>query len=252
MYAYEDRNHLNVISDDDNDPGVSFEHHLGRGSAGGVDHIAPMGTPVRADCAGRIELLPWYGTGGNTVRLHMANGGGWYDEYMHLSSFAVKDGSTVKQGQLIGHSGASGNGSFTFYAPHLHHHRYTPGGDRVNPWDYFGGDGKTKTARHHIKIAYTLSTGRENETFRRALLYYAHLNGYKWGTSDFLSIPGWKGIQTGLEHYGYRGIKDGLPGDLTYRALQEMAHDFGSTDPRDGILSLNDRKAISKRLNALK
>jgi murein DD-endopeptidase len=251
VYAYEDRNHLNVISDDNRDPGVSFQHHLDRGSAGGVDHVADYGTPVYADSAGRVENLAWYGTGGNTVRLHMAGGDGWYDEYMHLSSFAVKDGATVRQGQLIGHSGASGNGNLHEYAPHLHHHRYTPGGKRVNPWDYFGGDGKTKTAGHHVRIVYTLSTGVENETFRRALLYYAHLNGYQWATSDFLSIPAWIGIQTGLEHYGYQGAKDGLPGTLTIQALQRMAHRFGSTDPIDGILSNNDRKGIAKRLNAL-
>jgi hypothetical protein len=183
----------------------------------------------------------------------MADGSGWYDEYMHLSSFAVKDGARVKQGDVIGHSGASGSGSFHYYAPHLHLHRYDPQGNRVNAWHYFGGEGHKFTNQHHNGVSYTLNTGHENESYRRALLYFAREGGYKYGISDFVSVSGWRGIMKMLgKDWGYTGPDDGFPGQHTFMALQRLAHQHGSKDPIDGILSDNDRKAISRFLNTLR
>jgi murein DD-endopeptidase MepM/ murein hydrolase activator NlpD len=46
--------------------------------------------------------------------------GGYNADYLHLSAIHVKTGQVVKQGEVIGLSGASGLGSETGYGPHLH------------------------------------------------------------------------------------------------------------------------------------
>jgi len=130
-----------VIEDDKRDPRVSWQHHLDRKSSGGVDLVAKYGTPLPAATSCEVENLPWYGTGGNTVRLwHLADGkrNGFYDEYMHLSEFTKETGDRVSAGTIVGLSGASGpNKNLHYYAPHWHWHLYTPQGTRVIPWDYF-------------------------------------------------------------------------------------------------------------------
>ena len=123
-----------VILADRRDPDVSWEHHLERGSSGGVDLVARVGSSLYAPCDGVVQNVPWYGSGGHTVRIFHGNGN--YDEYMHLSSFAVQSGTRVRLGDVIGYSGASGFGSIDHYAPHWHWHLYL-GSRRVNPWHYF-------------------------------------------------------------------------------------------------------------------
>jgi len=123
-----------VILDDDRDPDVSWSHHLARGSLGGVDLAYPFGSEVLASADGVVSNIPWYGTGGNTVRLRMDDGR--YIEYMHLSAFSVNDGTWVPAGARIGLSGSSGNGNPNYYAPHLHVHMYV-GTTRVNVFRNF-------------------------------------------------------------------------------------------------------------------
>ncbi|MCJ1687793.1 M23 family metallopeptidase [Rathayibacter sp. VKM Ac-2927] len=145
---YDNANGFPVIEDDDRDPWVSFRHHRARGSAGGVDLVATYGTTLRAPCRSVVGLIPWDGTGGNTIRFwHLDEDGrrtGAYDEYLHLSRFLVPAGTVVDYGQPVALSGASGvlRGERLLwrYAPHLHWHHYEKvGGPRLNPWDYFRG-----------------------------------------------------------------------------------------------------------------
>lgn len=251
-WPYQDMNRREVIQDDNQDADTSWRNHQARGSAGGVDHNAPIGTPIRANSAGRVSLnqLSAGGSGGRTVKVTDSNG--WRDEYLHLSQFAVSDGQTVRQGQIVGYSGGSGNGRDLAYVPHLHLHRYTAGGDRVNAWHYFAGDGKTDMRNVKPgKIVATLTDGEPNITFWRRLQWYAHLNGYDYTPNGFMSISAWKGVQRGLKNYGYTGVVDGVPGSLTYKALQTMAHKYGSTSAIDGTLSNEDYIGISQRLNLL-
>jgi hypothetical protein len=123
-----------VILDDDRDPAISWAHHRARGSLGGVDLAYPMNTPVLANATGVIENIPWYGSGGHTVRLHLADRR--YIEYMHLNSFSHEDGDIVTVGEEIGKSGASGNGEWSYYGPHLHVH-LVAGNIRLNLFDFF-------------------------------------------------------------------------------------------------------------------
>lgn len=123
-----------VIEDDARDPWVSWRHHIERAGKdrGGVDLVAPVGTPVYAPAAGRVLHLPNNGTAGNSLQLAHDLNPGWRDVMSHLSSYMVPNGSHVAQGALIALSGRSGG-----VAPHLHRHLLDPNGTRRNPWDYF-------------------------------------------------------------------------------------------------------------------
>lgn len=80
----------------------------------GIDYGCPMGTPILASAEGRVVYAAWDRTGyGNFVIVqHTACA----TCYAHLSDISVKVGQTVHQGELLGHSGTSGNST----GPHLH------------------------------------------------------------------------------------------------------------------------------------
>lgn len=83
----------------------------------GVDYAAPHGTPVRAVANGKIRHVGRKGGYGRTVE--MQHGKSYSTLYAHLSRFArgLKNGSKVKQGQVIGYVGKSGLAT----GPHLHY-----------------------------------------------------------------------------------------------------------------------------------
>jgi murein DD-endopeptidase MepM/ murein hydrolase activator NlpD len=80
----------------------------------GLDYRVPTATPVSAVNAGKVILArPLYFEGNCVVIDH---GQGLLTLYLHLSEFKVREGDTVKRGQLIGLSGATGRAT----GPHLH------------------------------------------------------------------------------------------------------------------------------------
>ncbi|AZZ55796.1 M23 family metallopeptidase [Rathayibacter iranicus] len=125
-----------IALDDDRDPYVSWRHHLGRGSAGGVDLAYPLGADVFANADGVVTTSSNYsGSGGMTASLRLDDGR--TIQYMHLSSRGVANSTRVARGDVIAKSGASGKGSANYYDPHLHVHMILQDGTRVNLWDYF-------------------------------------------------------------------------------------------------------------------
>ncbi|MEU4686628.1 transglycosylase family protein [Streptomyces xinghaiensis] len=80
----------------------------------GVDYAVPAGTPVRAAAAGVVVSAGWSGAYGREVVIRHTNG--LYTQYAHLASTAVHRGWHVRVGELIAHSGSSGNTT----GPHLH------------------------------------------------------------------------------------------------------------------------------------
>jgi murein DD-endopeptidase MepM/ murein hydrolase activator NlpD len=94
----------------------------------GVDYAASRGTPVKAAGDGRIIHRGRKGGYGNTVIIQ--HGGNVTTLYAHLSKFrkGQKNGSRVKQGQVIGYVGATGLAT----APHLHY-EYRLNGVHRNP-----------------------------------------------------------------------------------------------------------------------
>ena len=111
-----------------------------------IDIMAPEGTPVIAATAGTVEKLFFSdGGGGNTIYIRSPDRK-WSYYYAHLQSYApgLKEGQQVKQGQVIGRVGHSGNASPE--GPHLHFaiNRMAPGqrwwnGDPINPYPLLAG-----------------------------------------------------------------------------------------------------------------
>jgi len=80
----------------------------------GLDYHAQEGTPIRAANAGTVVLAQELFYEGNCVIID--HGQQFMTLYMHLSKIQVRPGETVKEGQQIGLSGATGRAT----GPHLH------------------------------------------------------------------------------------------------------------------------------------
>lgn len=82
----------------------------------GVDLAAPTGTPIYASGDGLIEKAGWVSGYGKKVEIEHVNG--FETGYGHMSRIAdgIKAGTRVRQGQLIGYVGSTGNST----GPHLH------------------------------------------------------------------------------------------------------------------------------------
>jgi murein DD-endopeptidase MepM/ murein hydrolase activator NlpD len=84
-----------------------------------TDIMAPQGTPVLAAADGTIVKLFLSRAGGNTI-YQFDPTRTWCYYYAHLDHYAagLTQGATVKQGQVIGYVGSTGDASPS--APHLH------------------------------------------------------------------------------------------------------------------------------------
>lgn len=80
----------------------------------GVDFGVPTGTPVYAPAPGRVVEPVNDGSFGVAVAL--AHADGWVTLYAHLSRAAVAPGQVVREGDLLGWSGATG----MVTGPHVH------------------------------------------------------------------------------------------------------------------------------------
>lgn len=94
----------------------------------GVDYAAPKGTPVMALGDGTVISAGWGGGGGNTVKIR--HNSVYTTAYLHLSKYGpgIKAGVRVRQGQVIGYVGSTGNST----GPHLDF-RVWKNGTPVNP-----------------------------------------------------------------------------------------------------------------------
>jgi len=83
----------------------------------GIDFAAPRGTPIYAAGDGVIEKIGPFSTYGNYVRIRHRND--LKTAYAHMKGFkaGLRDGSHVKQGEVIGYVGTTGRST----GPHLHY-----------------------------------------------------------------------------------------------------------------------------------
>lgn len=80
----------------------------------GTDLSTPAGVEVAAPNHGRVVLVgKFFFAGGSVVIDH---GGGLFTMYFHLSEFKIAEGATVKKGDIVGLTGATGRVT----GPHLH------------------------------------------------------------------------------------------------------------------------------------
>lgn len=80
----------------------------------GVDYAVPQGTPIRAIADGKVIVAEYHYSWGNHVQILHTNGQS--SNYAHQSRMNVHVGQTVKQGDIIGYVGSTGNST----GPHLH------------------------------------------------------------------------------------------------------------------------------------
>jgi murein DD-endopeptidase MepM/ murein hydrolase activator NlpD len=92
----------------------------------GTDYAAPVGTPIMATANGTVIESQYKGANGNYVKIrHNAT---YTTQYLHMSKRAVKVGQVVKQGDVIGYIGMTGNTS----GPHVCY-RFWKNGVQVDP-----------------------------------------------------------------------------------------------------------------------
>ena len=94
----------------------------------GVDFAARHGVQVVTAGDGVIERIGWNGSYGRYIRIR--HRGEYATAYAHLSRFSkgLSKGKRVKQGQVIGHVGSTGQST----GPHLHY-EVMQNGRRINP-----------------------------------------------------------------------------------------------------------------------
>lgn len=80
----------------------------------GIDLRGKTGTPIKACADGVIRIASDHFFSGNSI--YIDHGQGVVSMYFHLSKMLVRDGESVKKGQVIGHVGATGRVT----GPHLH------------------------------------------------------------------------------------------------------------------------------------
>ena len=92
----------------------------------GTDYAAPIGTPIMATANGTVTESRYKGGNGNYVKVR--HNGTYSTQYLHMSKRAVKVGNVVKQGDVIGYIGMTGNTG----GPHVCY-RFWKNGAQVDP-----------------------------------------------------------------------------------------------------------------------
>ncbi|MDY0008934.1 MAG: peptidoglycan DD-metalloendopeptidase family protein [Bdellovibrionales bacterium] len=94
----------------------------------GIDFAAPRGTPIYAAGDGTIDKLGFVNGYGNYIRIRHRKD--LQTAYAHMHGFraGLKNGSRIKQGQIIGYVGTTGRST----GPHLHY-EVLINGKHVNP-----------------------------------------------------------------------------------------------------------------------
>lgn len=92
----------------------------------GTDFAAPIGTPIMSTANGTVIESRYKGGNGNYVKVR--HNGTYSTQYLHMSKRAVKVGQVVKQGDVIGYIGMTGNTG----GPHVCY-RFWKNGKQVDP-----------------------------------------------------------------------------------------------------------------------
>lgn len=111
----------------------------------GLDFTAPVGSPVYATGDGKVSLAQRSESYGNVIYIN--HGYQFETRYAHMTHYIVKEGQSVKRGQIIGYVGNTG----LSVAAHLHYevlYKNTP----INPINFFQRDLNNKEYEKLIEI----------------------------------------------------------------------------------------------------
>jgi len=92
----------------------------------GTDYAAPVGTPIIATADGIVTEATR--RGGNGIYAKIKHNGTYSTQYLHMKKLNVKKGQRVRQGDIIGWIGMTGNTS----GPHVCY-RFWKNGQQVDP-----------------------------------------------------------------------------------------------------------------------
>lgn len=95
-----------------------------------IDIAAPLGTPVKAACSGKVIYAAWKNNGGGNV-VDIACSNGLTVNNNHMSAISAVLGQAVTQGGIVGLVGMTGHAT----GPHVHF-AVIRGGRFVNPLGY--------------------------------------------------------------------------------------------------------------------
>ena len=111
----------------------------------GTDFAAPMGTPIMASGDGLITRARWCGGGGNCIKIK--HNSTYQTIYAHMKNFArgIKEGLRIKQGQIIGYVGSTGNST----GPHLHY-EVVKNGKKINSQKLKLPSGKSLSGKERL------------------------------------------------------------------------------------------------------
>lgn len=93
----------------------------------GTDYAAPVGTPIMATANGRVTKSEYARGNGNYVKIK--HNSTYSTQYLHMKRRKVRVGQNVKQGDVIGWVGMTGNTS----GPHVCY-RFWKNGRQVDPY----------------------------------------------------------------------------------------------------------------------
>ena len=168
-----------------------------------LDFRAAVGTPVYAAEAGTVEVsYRWNGrrtqgdinSYGNMVKLRHATYkyGTLETLYAHLSKLCVTQGQQVREGQLIGYSGDTGN----CYGAHLHFEvRWK--GQRTNPLNWLDNDFNTASSAVKLGSYSSVRHAKEVEYMNYAIDVSKHQGKFDWQAAYD------KGIRHAMLRAGY-------------------------------------------------
>ena len=193
-----------------------------------IDLRAATGTPVFAAEGGVVDWVQkWDGstkTGnqsyGNLVRiLHQPyNGGRLQTYYAHLDSVVVKQGQTVKEGELVGFAGNTGNS----FGSHLHF-EVRLNAARKNPLNWLDAD--FTTAGNHVRLGSYTSVSREDQKPPGVLKKMLDVSKHQ--TSFNATAAKAQGIATTLCRCAYASSKD-ICWDTFVPAVQAAGMQLGA------------------------
>ncbi|NBE79996.1 peptidoglycan DD-metalloendopeptidase family protein [Micromonospora rubida] len=198
-----------------------WQDHLNRGSRGGIDFGMRVGTPLPACGAGTVTNTPFNGGGGHTVTISHSEG--YRSQYLHLSQFALANGTYVSAGAIVGLSGgaagAPGSGSST--GPHLHWHMINPAGAYLNPLVYIAQNppaGAGGPMFHQIRVASGAWTG------------FQPLDGYQTTAHGSAKDMAVAGLPDGTAQMLIVGLDDGV-----YHRIRNANGTWSPFQPLNGV-----------------